>query len=335
MKTISSFGRVLRAIAVAGLLVGVAVSAQAQQAPLGGDNNPTARPMAGLTAPSEADMLRALQGVQGNVTIPDRKAATLVQPQGRDWRATMNSTIRSWGAWLVFGMIALVTAFYLIRGTILIDGGRSGRTIERFNEFERFNHWMTASAFLTLAITGLNVTYGRHLLLPLLGPEAFASWSAFAKLLHNFTAFPFMLGVVIMLVIWIGHNFPNRYDWQWIMQGGGIFAKGVHPPARKFNFGQKVVFWSVMIAGFIISLSGLYLLFPFWFGAMETQQLMAVLHSIFALILIAVIIGHIYIGTLGMEGAWDAMYTGQVDERWAKEHHSVWAAETKAGAGDD
>jgi formate dehydrogenase subunit gamma len=139
----------------------------------------------------------------------------------------------------------------------------------------------------------------------------------------------------MMLVLWIAHNFPNRYDWQWITQGGGIFAKGVHPPARKFNFGQKIVFWSVIIAGGIISLSGLYLLFPFWFGAMETQQLMAVLHSIFALILIAVIIGHIYIGTLGMEGAWDAMYTGQVDERWAKEHHSVWAAETKAGAGDD
>ena len=334
MKTVSSFGRVLRVIAMAGLLVGAAVSAHAQQAPLGADNNPTARPMAGLTAPSEADMLRALQGVQGNVTIMDRKAATLVQPQGRDWRATMNSTVRSWGAWLVFGMIALVTAFYLIRGTIMIDGGRSGRTIERFTEFERFNHWMTASAFVTLAVTGLNVTYGRHLLLPLLGPDAFSAWSSFAKLLHNFTAFPFMLGVVVMLVVWIAHNFPNRYDWQWIMQGGGIFAKGVHPPARKFNFGQKIVFWSVMIAGGVISVSGLYLLFPFWFGAMETQQLMAVLHSIFALILIAVIIGHIYIGTLGMEGAWDAMYTGQVDERWAKEHHSVWASEAKSG-GDD
>jgi len=335
MKAISSFSQVLRVIAVAGLLFGTATSAQAQQTPLGLDNNPTARPMAGLTAPSEADMLRALQGVKGNVTIPDRKAGTLVQPQGRDWRATMNSTIRSWGAWLVFGMIALVTAFYLIRGTIMIDGGRSGRTIERFNEFERFNHWMTASSFVVLAITGLNVTYGRHLLLPLLGPEVFSTWSAFAKLLHNFTAFPFMLGVVVMLVLWIAHNFPNRYDWQWIAQGGGIFTKGVHPPARKFNFGQKIVFWSVMIAGFIISLSGLYLLFPFWFGAMETQQLMAVLHSIFAFILIAVIIGHIYIGSLGMEGAFDAMYTGQVDERWAKEHHSVWAAETKAGAGDD
>jgi formate dehydrogenase subunit gamma len=329
------FGRALRAIAVAGLLVGSAAAAQAQQGTLGPDTNPTARPMAGLTSPAEADMLRALQGVQGNVTIQDRKAATLVQPQGRDWRATMNSTIRSWGAWLVFGMIALVTAFYLIRGTIMIDGGRSGRTIERFSEFERFNHWMTASAFITLALTGLNVTYGRHLLLPLLGPEMFSTWSAFAKLLHNFVAFPFMLGVIIMLVIWIAYNFPSRYDWQWITQGGGLFVKGVHPPATKFNFGQKVVFWSVMIAGAIISLSGLFLLFPFWFGTMETQQLMAVLHSIFALILIAVIIAHIYIGTLGMEGAWDAMYTGQVDERWAKEHHSVWAAETKAGTGDD
>lgn len=331
---IGGLGRLVRAFALVSLLVGGASIAQAQQTPLSPDTNPTARPMAGLTAPSEADLLRALQGVRGDVTILDRKAATLVQPQGRDWRATMGGTIRIWGAWLVFGMIALVAGFYLIRGTIMIDGGRSGRVIERFNEFERFNHWMTASAFVTLALTGLNVTYGRHLLLPLLGPEAFSTWSAFAKLLHNFTAFPFILGMVIMLVIWIGHNFPNRYDWQWIMQGGGMFSKGVHPPARKFNAGQKLVFWSVIVGGGIISVSGLYLLFPFWFGTMETQQLMAVLHSIFALILTAVIIAHIYIGTLGMEGAWDAMYTGQVDERWAKEHHSVWAAEAKSG-GDD
>ena len=332
--SMSWLGRALRAVALVGMLVGGAAAAQAQQQPLGADNNPTARPMSGLTAPAEADMLRALRGVQGNVTIPDRKAATLVQPQGRDWRETMGGTIRAWGAWLVFGMIAVVTAFYLIRGSIMIDGGRSGRMIERFTEFERFNHWMTASAFITLALTGLNVTYGRHLLMPLLGPEVFSAWSAFAKLLHNFVAFPFILGLVIMLVIWIGNNFPNRYDWQWLAQGGGIFVKGVHPPAKKFNLGQKLVFWSVIIFGGIIALSGIMLLFPFWFGTMETQQLMAVLHSIFSLILIAVIIAHIYIGTLGMEGAWDAMYTGQVDERWAKEHHSVWAAEAKAG-GDD
>jgi formate dehydrogenase subunit gamma len=336
-STGSWLGRALRTLAVVGILaVGSSIALAQAPAPaqLGPDTNPTARPMAGLTAPSEADMLRALQGVQGNVTIQDRKAATLVQPQGRTWRETMQGAVRAWGAWLVFGMIALVTAFYLLRGSIMIEGGRSGRTIERFNDFERFTHWMTASSFLTLALTGLNVTYGRYLLLPLLGPDAFSSWSAFAKLLHNFVAFPFILGLIIMFVIWIGNNFPNRHDWQWIMQGGGIFVKGLHPPARKFNFGQKIVFWSVMIGGAIIAISGIMLLFPFWFGSMETQQLMAVLHSIFALILIAVIIGHIYIGTLGMEGAWDAMYTGQVDERWAKEHHSVWASEAKSG-GDD
>jgi formate dehydrogenase subunit gamma len=334
-STGSWLGRALRALAIVGnLAVGSGVALAQAPAPLSSDTNPTARPMAGHTNPSEADMLRALQGVQGNVTIPDRKAGTLVQPQGRTWRETMAGTIRGWGAWLVFGMIALVAAFYLLRGSVMIDGGRSGRTITRFTEFERFNHWMTASAFITLALTGLNVTYGRYLLLPLLGPEAFSTWSAFAKLLHNFVAFPFILGLVLMCVNWIAYNFPNRHDWTWIMQGGGLFVKGVHPPATKFNFGQKIVFWSVMIFGGIIAISGIMLLFPFWFGTMETQQLMAVLHSIFALILTAVIIGHIYIGTLGMEGAWDAMYTGEVDERWAKEHHSVWAAEAKAG-GDD
>ena len=81
--------------------------------------------------------------------------------------------------------------------------------------------------------------------------------------------------------------------------------------------------------GAIISYSGILLLFPFQFGDIHDQQTMAVLHSVFALILIAVIIAHIYIGTLGMEGAFDAMYTGEVDERWAREHHSVWVDEMK------
>jgi formate dehydrogenase subunit gamma len=325
----------LRAIALAALLAISSGVALAQQGALPGDANPTARPLTGLTAPSEADMLRALRGVQGSVTIPDRKSATLVQPQGRDWRDSIRGSVAVWGAWIVLGMLCALIAFYLIRGSIPIEGGRSGRTIERFNGTERFVHWLTASSFVVLAITGLNVAYGRYLLMPILGAEGFASWSLAAKWAHNFVAFPFMIGIALMLIMWVTNNIPNRYDWEWIKQGGGILKRGVHPPARKFNAGQKVVFWSVIIGGAIISYTGIYLLFPFYFGGMESQQFMVILHSIISLILIAVILGHIYIGTLGMEGAWDAMYTGQVDERWARDHHGIWVSEMKAGHGDD
>jgi formate dehydrogenase subunit gamma len=224
---------------------------------------------------------------------------------------------------LVLGMLSLLIVFYMLRGSVMIDGGRSGRTIERFNGTERFVHWLTASSFVVLAITGLNVAYGRYLLLPILGPDGFSSWSIAAKWAHNFVSFPFMIGIALMLFIWVAHNIPNRYDLEWIKQGGGLFTRGTHPPARK------------IIGGTVISFSGLYLLFPFYFGGMGDQQFMVILHSIVGLILLAIILAHIYIGTLGMEGAWDAMYTGEVDERWARDHHGVWVAEMKGGRGDD
>jgi formate dehydrogenase subunit gamma len=159
-----------------------------------------------------------------------------------------------------------------------------------------------------------------------------------------------MLGVVLMFVLWVRHNLPNRYDMAWIAQGGGLFAKGVHPPSKKFNAGQKLIFWSVILGGLALSLSGLALLFPFTFAwwdatfsilsaigvnlptgltAMEEMQLSQLWHGLVALIMIGIIIAHIYIGSLGMEGAFAAMGSGQVDENWAREHHNVWVAEIK------
>jgi len=318
-------------LAAALVLIGLALPASAQT---GGAQpqqqiNTRERPMYGLTASQDAELLRALRGAEGNVSIPDRKAGVLIQPEGRHWRQTMQGTMRVVGSWLILGMVAILIAFFLLRGTIRIEGGRSGRLVQRFNMAERTIHWFTASSFIVLALTGLNVTFGRYILLPLLGPGAFSTISLWFKYAHNYVAFAFMLGLVLTFVIWIAHNIPNRYDVQWLAAGGGLFSRGVHPPSRKFNAGQKLVFWSVIIGGVILSVSGIHMLFPFQFGDIHTQQLMTVLHSVFALILIAVVIAHIYIGTLGMEGAWDAMGRGEVDENWAREHHSVWYAELK------
>ena len=291
--------------------------------------NTRERPMYGLTDSNDAELLRALRGAQGNVTIPDRKAGVLIQPQGRNWRATMEGTVTRIGSWLILGMLAVLIAFFLLRGMVKIEHGRSGRFVPRFNAVERTVHWFTASAFIVLALTGLNVTFGRYVLLPVVGPDIFSTVSLWFKYAHNYVAFAFMIGLALMFVMWIAHNMPNRYDVQWIVSGGGLFTRGSHPPARKFNAGQKIVFWSVIIGGVALSITGVYMLFPFLFGDIHTQQLMTVLHAIFGVMLIAVIIAHIYIGTLGMEGAWDAMGTGRVDENWAREHHSVWYAELK------
>lgn len=293
--------------------------------------SPSQRPEAGLMA-NDTELLRALAPTRGWVSIPDQTAATLIQPAGRDWRQTVKGPIRVWGSWLILGMCCLLIAFYLLRGKIMIDSGLSGRTIERFNGAERFVHWMTAGAFVVLAISGLNITYGRYLLLPLLGPDAFTGLSVFLKYAHNYLSFAFMLGIVLMFVMWVRHNIPSKLDLQWLAVGGGLFSKGVHPPADKFNAGQKLVFWSVVVGGAALSFTGIWLLFPFQFGDVASMQLMQVIHAIVGLVLTAIVIAHIYIGSLGMEQAFDAMGTGQVDENWAKEHHGVWLAKVKGQA---
>lgn len=295
---------------------------------VGAYQSPSMRPEAGLMA-NDAEMLRALAPTRGWVSIPDQKLATLIQPAGRDWRQTVKGPVRVWGSWLILGMCCLLIAFYLTRGKITIDSGLSGRTVERFNSAERFVHWLTAGAFVVLAVSGLNITYGRYVLLPLLGPEIFTSLSVLLKYLHNYLSFAFMLGIVLMFVLWVRHNIPSRLDLQWLAVGGGLFSKGVHPPADKFNAGQKLVFWSVVAGGVALSITGVWLLFPFQFGDVASMQLMQVIHAIVGLVLTAIVIAHIYIGSIGMEQAFDAMGTGQVDENWAKEHHGVWLAKLK------
>jgi len=302
--------------------------AQAQQAPQAQQS-----PM-GRTSATEAEIFRQVrQGQQGYVSIPDKKAGVLVQSEGETWRNLRNGPISTYGAWLLLGIVVVIAVFFAIRGRIRIEHGLAGRTVQRFNAVERFAHWLGATSFIVLALTGLNMLYGRYVLLPLIGAKPFAALTLYGKMAHNYIAAAFVLGVVLMLVLWLRHNIPNGDDLKWLAKGGGLFAKGVHPPSRKFNAGQKLIFWSVVIGGGILSVTGFYLLMPFDFGmTIHDMQQFVVWHGVAALVLIAIMVGHIYIGSIGMEGAFDAMGTGQVDENWAREHHSLWVAELKGQA---
>jgi formate dehydrogenase subunit gamma len=287
-------------------------------------------------AASEKELLEYLkncppgQTCQGRVTIPDQKSATLVQ-NGRMWQERMEGPVKRWGGWFLIAVVVLLALFYFVRGRVRIDSGVSGQKIERFTGFERFVHWLTATSFIALGLTGLNIRFGRGVLMPLIGQDAFADLAQLGKTVHNFTSFAFIAGIVLMLLIWIGHNLPAKGDGAWISAGGGIFKKGVHPPAGKFNAGQKLIFWAVILLGGAIAVTGLMMMFPFYFAALSGMQLATFLHSVLAIILIGVILAHIYIGTIGMQGAFDAMGTGQVDLNWAKEHHSRWVAEMQGG----
>lgn len=267
--------------------------------------------------------------VHGRITIPDQRAANLIQPQGREWREFHNVTLAWVGGVAVLGMLALLVVFRLSKGRIPIEGGPSGRTIQRFNAFERGNHWMVASTFIILALSGLNLTFGRHILLPLLGPEAFTALSQWGKLAHNFLAFPFTLGIVLMLLLWIKDNIPNGTDIRWLKAGGGLIGHG-EPDSGRFNAGQKGIFWITVLGGAAVAVTGYMLVFPFVFADVNGMQLSHMIHSILAVLMIAVMLAHIYIGTLGMEGASEAMTTGQVDLNWAKQHHNLWVAQEVA-----
>jgi len=315
---------IIGALALAFILA-IAGPAAAQQP---SQVNPTA------SSVKEQQLLNALKGgtVDGRVSIPDQKSATLIQPQGRDWRQFHEVTLRWIGAIAILGMLIILVAFYLIRGQVKLESGPSGRRIVRFNGFERFIHWMTATCFIILAISGLNITFGKPLLMPLIGEPAFAGWSQWAKYAHNYLSFPFTIGVFVIFLIWIAGNIPNKVDVEWLKRGGGIVGHD-HPPAYRFNGGQKMIYWIVVIGGTAVAVTGYLLMFPFYATGVQGMQLAQTIHAIVAVLFVAAMLGHIYIGTIGMEGAFEAMGEGTVDVNWAKEHHALWLEQEMARTG--
>ncbi len=286
-------------------------------------------------ASSEQQLLQQLKGgvIRGDVSIPDKKAANLIHPAGRNWQTFHTVTLKWIGGVAILGMLALLIIFYLWRGSIKIEGGRSGRTMVRFNAFERFVHWLTASTFVILGITGLNITFGRVLILPWLGADAFSAWSEWAKYAHNYLSFAFTAGVVLMFLMWIGQNFPTAADVQWFKMGGGMGKGGGHAPAWKFNGGQKLLYWFIVLGGAAMIITGYILIFPFSWGlGVGDMELAQIFHGIVGVLFIALILAHIYLGTLGMEGAFESMSDGTVDVNWAKEHHPLWYEEEQGGA---
>ncbi len=315
---------------IAGALALAFIIATVTPAPVSAQGGPTA-------ATSEQQLMQQLRDgvIAGQVSIPDKKAGNLIHPAGRDWRTFHTVTLKWIGGIAILGILALLVIFYMWRGTMKIEGGRSGRTMVRFNAFERFVHWLTASTFIILGITGLNITFGRALLLPIMGPEAFSTWSEWGKYTHNYLSFAFTIGVVLVFLTWIGQNFPNAADVEWLKAGGGMGKGGAHPPAHKFNAGQKLLYWFIVIGGAVMIITGYMLMFPFYYGmGIGDMELAEIFHGVVGVLFVALIIAHIYLGTVGMEGAFEAMSEGTVDLNWAKEHHSLWVQEEMGrGAG--
>lgn len=316
-----------------------------------------------LGGASDADLWRAYRFNETDIRSKSRHpaATVMIQESGMWWLEFRRGPLATYGALLLAGTVALLALFYLLRGRIRIEGEKTGRTVTRFKAIERFAHWMMAGSFVMLALTGLITLFGRMVLIPVFGHESFSALAIASKWVHNNISWAFMIGLVMVFFMWVLENIPNRTDLKWIAVGGGLLKKGVHPPAKKFNAGQKVIFWSIILLGTSISISGLSLLFPFdmpmfgktfglmnatglpdllGFGVLSTDltphaemQYAQLWHAIVGFVLMAIIIAHIYIGSVGMEGAFDAMGNGEVEEQWAREHHSLWLDEVKAKEG--
>ena len=315
----------IRWIIIVTLTIVVVAVAPASALQLGPDGapNPTA------SVASEQQLLRQSPRIEGQIAQPNERARVLMQPAGRQWDQFHEIILRWLGTIVILGMIVALGAAYLIMGRLRISNGRSGQKLRRFTSFERFSHWLTAVSFVALALTGLNITFGKIVLLPMVGPEMFSSLSQAAKYVHNFVSAAFVIGLVLIVGLWIKDNIPRKVDVDWVKQGGG-FIKSKHASSGRFNAGEKLVFWFALGAGAAVTISGYLLMFPFYVTDIAGMQIAQVVHAVIAVLFVAVIIAHIYIGTLGMEGAFEAMATGDVDMNWAREHHDLWLAQQLA-----
>lgn len=277
-----------------------------------------------------ADLWRRVrEGEPGYTAVKGVETSVFIENGGQLWRRLRNGPVATYGAGVLIGTFAALAAFFTWRGRLRLDAPRSGVRIRRWSLSDRVLHWIVALAFLWLALTGLLLLFGRAALIPAMGHENFAPLAYLSKLTHNYVGpFVFLPGLLLLIGRWARHNLPTRVDWAWFKAFGGMIGNK-HPSAGRMNGGEKAWFWLLTGAGVAVCASGLLLDFPFLTPFREILQSAHLLHVTAALLLLAGALGHIYIGSIGTEGALEAMTTGEVDETWARQHHDLWLAELR------
>lgn len=352
-----------RALAALVLVAG-AGAVLAQQAPAATPATPSGPP-AGFVAPAEpqpdennaergktqpgnnAPFWRAARESgeqQGYVSLPGAEKGTLIQSfvqypgsrfttAGEAWRQVRNNWLIPYGGSLLLIALVAVGLHYTVKGPIQVHAPATGRVIERFTPLERSAHWLNAIAFVVLAVSGIVMAFGKFFLLPVLGSTLFGWLSYLLKNLHNFAGPLFAVSLLIVILTFVKDNLPSRDDLAWLAKGGGLF-NDAHVPSHRFNAGEKILFWAgVFGLGLIAVLSGLFLnhLLPVAEYSRGNMQISNMVHATAAVLMMALFVGHIYMGTIGTDGAYQAMRSGYVDEAWAQEHHELWYDDVKAG----
>jgi formate dehydrogenase subunit gamma len=322
------------------LALPVAAIAQSSAPPAGAAAAPSV-PMAGPDA--QAQRQRAQPGnnapvwrgvnsdMEHTTTLPRHEGGRLIQREGERWRQLRNGPVTQLGGWALIVVVIAIGAFYAIRGQMKLHGPKTGRVVERFTIVERTVHWSMAISFVLLAVTGLALLFGKHVVVPVLGHGVFSWIAAASKLVHNYIGPLFSVCVLIGFLTFVRDNIPNRGDLVWVKAAGGLF-NGTHVPSHRFNAGEKTWFWGgLFVLGIAVSVSGFVLDFPNFEQTRAQMQLAWTVHAIGALLFVLAACGHIYMGTVGVEGAYRAMKTGYVDETWAREHHEWWYDDVASG----
>lgn len=286
-------------------------------------------------------------GVTGYSSLPKDQApeaGNLIQPfvqypgslftnAGEAWRQVRNNWLIPYGGALLLIVLGAIGVFYWRKGTLQLHGAATGRKIERFTPFERSAHWANAIAFTILAVSGIVMAFGKFFLYPIIGGTLFGWLTYVLKNAHNFAGPVFAVSLVIVIITFVRDNLPRKEDITWLVKGGGLL--GEHEiPSHRFNAGEKVLFWGgVFLLGLIVVGSGLVLdkLIPGLDYLRGDMQIAHMIHAVATVLMMAMFMGHIYMGTIGMAGAYNAMKTGYVDETWAKEHHELWYDDIQAG----
>ena len=287
------------------------------------------------------------QGVTGYSSLPVSQApeaGNLIQPfvqypgsrltnAGEAWRQVRNNWLIPYGGALLLIAALAIAIYYFSKGSIRTHGAQTGRRIERFTPFERAAHWSNAIAFSILAISGIVMAFGKFFLLPVMGGMLFGWLTYVLKNMHNFAGPLFAVSLVVVFVTFLRDNWPQKGDLNWLLKGGGLFSDA-EPASNRFNAGEKIVFWGgVFFLGLIVVSSGFVLdkILPGLVYERATMQVAHMVHAVATVLMMAMFLGHIYLGTIGMQDAYKAMRTGYVDETWAKEHHKYWHDDIKAG----
>jgi len=287
------------------------------------------------------------KGVTGHSSLPlseAPEAGNLIQPfvqypgsrltnAGEAWRQVRNNWIIPYGGSLLLIVVGAIALFYKSKGSMKLHGAETGRKIERFTPFERSAHWANAIAFSILAISGLVMAFGKFFVYPVIGGTLFGWLTYVLKNLHNFAGPLFAVSLVVVIVTFVRDNLPRKEDITWLLKGGGMFS-GEEVASHRFNAGEKVLFWGgVFLLGLMVVGSGLMLdkLIPGLVYERGTMQISHMVHAVATVLMMTMFLGHIYMGTIGMDGAYKAMRTGEVDETWAKEHHELWYDDIKSG----